>query len=105
MSMSLTPKQAELLSYIERYQTENGGVSPSFEEMMQALNLKSKSGVHRLITALEERRRVIRPYNRSRAIEIVRDDVETPALHRFSTRELVAELARRSNVRRFEQAA
>jgi hypothetical protein len=53
---------------------------------------------------LEERRRIIRPFHRARAIEIVREDIETPAIHRFSTRELVAELARRSDTKRFQRA-
>ena len=50
----LTPKQYELLSYIDTFISQHG-VSPSFDEMKDALNLKSKSGIHRLITALEER--------------------------------------------------
>ncbi len=50
----LTPKQHELLCFIHN-SLEESGVSPSFEEMKDALGLKSKSGVHRLISALEER--------------------------------------------------
>jgi repressor LexA len=67
----LTKKQHELLSYIHEKLGETG-VSPSFEEMKDALDLKSKSGVHRLISALEERGFLRRLPNRARALEIVR---------------------------------
>ena len=67
----LTRKQHDLLSFINtRLQTS--GVSPSFEEMKEALELKSKSGVHRLISALEERRFIRRLPNRARALEVLR---------------------------------
>lgn len=67
----LTRKQHDLLKFIhERLQTS--GVSPSFEEMKEALELKSKSGVHRLISALEERRFIRRLPNRARALEVLR---------------------------------
>jgi repressor LexA len=67
----LTRKQSELLSYIHERLSESG-VSPSFEEMKEALALKSKSGVHRLISALEERGFIRRLPNRARALEVVR---------------------------------
>jgi repressor LexA len=67
----LTRKQNELLSYIHERLAESG-VSPSFEEMKDALALKSKSGVHRLISALEERGFIRRLPNRARALEILR---------------------------------
>ncbi len=67
----LTRKQHELLTYIHEKLGETG-VSPSFEEMKVALDLKSKSGVHRLISALEERGFLRRLPNRARALEIVR---------------------------------
>jgi repressor LexA len=67
----LTRKQHELLCYINEKLGETG-VSPSFEEMKDALELKSKSGVHRLISALEERGFIRRLANRARALEIVR---------------------------------
>lgn len=67
----LTRKQHELLCYINDRLGETG-VSPSFEEMKDALELKSKSGVHRLISALEERGFIRRLANRARALEIVR---------------------------------
>ncbi len=66
----LTSKQNELLRFIHD-RLENSGVSPSFEEMKDALNLKSKSGVHRLIGALEERGFIRRLPNRARALEIL----------------------------------
>jgi repressor LexA len=67
----LTRKQSELLTYIHQRLTESG-VSPSFEEMKDALALKSKSGVHRLISALEERGFIRRLPNRARALEVLR---------------------------------
>jgi repressor LexA len=67
----LTRKQHELLSYIHNRLSETG-VSPSFEEMKEALDLKSKSGVHRLISALEERGFIRRLANRARALEVLR---------------------------------
>ncbi|HEX5183651.1 MAG TPA: transcriptional repressor LexA [Allosphingosinicella sp.] len=67
----LTRKQSELLTYIQERLKESG-VSPSFEEMKDALALKSKSGVHRLISALEERGFIRRLPNRARALEILR---------------------------------
>jgi len=67
----LTRKQHELICYIEDRLAETG-VSPSFEEMKEALDLKSKSGVHRLINALEERGFLRRLPNRARALEILR---------------------------------
>ena len=67
----LTAKQHELLCFINDRLSETG-VSPSFEEMKDALDLKSKSGVHRLISALEERNFIRRLPNRARALEVVR---------------------------------
>jgi repressor LexA len=67
----LTAKQHQLLCFIHDRLGETG-VSPSFEEMKEALELKSKSGVHRLISALEERSFLRRLPNRARALEIVR---------------------------------
>ena len=67
----LTRKQHELLLYIDRRLSESG-VSPSFEEMKDALDLKSKSGVHRLISALEERGFIRRLPNRARALEVLK---------------------------------
>lgn len=67
----LTRKQHELICFISD-RLEETGVSPSFEEMKDALNLKSKSGVHRLISALEEREFIRRLPNRARALEVLR---------------------------------
>ncbi|NBB70529.1 MAG: transcriptional repressor LexA [Alphaproteobacteria bacterium] len=67
----LTPRQHELLRFIHAYVARNG-VSPSFEEMRDSLNLKSKSGIHRLISALEERGYIRRLAHRARAIELLR---------------------------------
>jgi repressor LexA len=67
----LTRKQMELLDFI-RVRMEADGVPPSFDEMKEALDLKSKSGIHRLITALEERGFIRRLAHRARAIEIVK---------------------------------
>ena len=67
----LTSKQYELLRFIHERLKESG-VPPSFEEMKEALNLRSKSGIHRLITALEERGFIRRLPNRARALEVIR---------------------------------
>ena len=67
----LTRKQHELVCFINDRLAETG-VSPSFEEMKDALDLKSKSGVHRLISALEERQFIRRLPNRARALEVLR---------------------------------
>jgi repressor LexA len=67
----LTAKQHELLMFIHG-RLGQSGVSPSFDEMREALDLKSKSGVHRLISALEERKFIRRLPNRARALEIIK---------------------------------
>ncbi len=67
----LTRKQHELIRFIQ-HRLEETGISPSFEEMKDALDLKSKSGVHRLISALEERGFIRRLPNRARALEVMR---------------------------------
>ena len=67
----LTRKQHELLTFIDQHLTTTG-FSPSFEEMKTALDLKSKSGIHRLITALEERGFLRRRHHRARALEVLR---------------------------------
>lgn len=67
----LTRKQHELLMFIDRH-LHDTGFSPSFEEMKEALRLKSKSGIHRLITALEERGFLKRRAHRARALEVIR---------------------------------
>lgn len=67
----LTKKQHELLMFINE-RIKEGGVSPSFDEMKEALDLRSKSGIHRLITALEERGFIRRLAHRARALEILK---------------------------------
>ena len=67
----LTRKQHELITFIQN-RLEESGISPSFEEMKEALDLKSKSGVHRLISALEERGFLRRLPNRARALEVIK---------------------------------
>jgi repressor LexA len=67
----LTKKQYELLLYIDHHLKQTG-FSPSFEEMKEALKLKSKSGIHRLISALEERGFLGRRRHRARALEVLR---------------------------------
>jgi repressor LexA len=76
----LTTKQHELLVFIDK-QLRATGCSPSFEEMKEALDLRSKSGIHRLITALEERGFLKRHKHRARALEVLRlsDDLSPPA--------------------------
>lgn len=67
----LTPKQHELLLYIDKYLKETG-CSPSFDEMKDALGLCSKSGIHRLISALDERGFLRRHKHRARALEVIK---------------------------------
>jgi len=102
----LTRKQNELLNYIELV-IATDGTSPSFEEMKEALGLKSKSGVHRLIAALEERGFIRRLKHRARALEVVvgrREQIvgrpvlstlATNPLAGFSLAQLRAEIERR----------
>ena len=78
----LTKKQYDLLLFLEKRLRETG-VSPSYDEMKEALDLKSKSGIHRLITGLEERGFIRRLPHRARAVEVLRvpenkDQLETP---------------------------
>ena len=75
----LTRKQLELLDFIQK-RLARDGVPPSFDEMKEALDLRSKSGIHRLITALEERGFIRRLAHRARAIEILKlpDAMEKP---------------------------
>ena len=67
----LTKKQRDLLEFIHK-RVQRDGVPPSFDEMKEALDLRSKSGIHRLITALEERGFIRRLAHRARAIEVVK---------------------------------
>ena len=67
----LTKRQLDLLKYIDK-RVKQDGYSPSFEEMKEAMSLKSKSGIHRLIKALEERGFLRRLENRARALEVIK---------------------------------
>lgn len=88
----LTRKQHELLTFIQT-RLEDSGISPSFEEMKEALDLKSKSGVHRLISALEERGFIRRLANRARALEVIREpDTASPRAAARATAPAVAQV-------------
>ncbi len=88
----LTRKQYDLLMFVHK-RVQRDGVSPSFDEMKEALNLRSKSGIHRLITALEERGFIRRLAHRARAIEIIRlpDNIEDTLPNRGGFRPSVIE--------------
>lgn len=88
----LTRKQHELICFIDD-RLKATGVSPSFEEMKEALDLKSKSGVHRLISALEEREFIRRLPNRARALEVLRMP-ERPVAKKAGTAKPGATVAR-----------
>ncbi|MEM1053202.1 MAG: transcriptional repressor LexA [Pseudomonadota bacterium] len=77
----LTAKQHELIRFIQQ-RLEETGISPSFEEMKEALDLKSKSGVHRLISALEERGFIRRLPNRARALEVIKNPEDSTPMPR-----------------------
>ena len=79
----LTKKQLELLTFLKNHLKKND-VSPSFDEMKDALNLKSKSGIHRLVSALEERGFIRRLPNRARAIEIIKTTAIEPSIRRIA---------------------
>ena len=68
----LTYRQRELLEFIADYMDTSDGISPSFEEMRIGVGLRSKSGVHRLITSLNERGYIRQLYHRARSIEVIR---------------------------------
>lgn len=77
--MSLTKKQSELLTFIDGYIKESHGVAPSFDEMAAAVQQASKSGVHRLIEALEDKGYIRRLPHRARAIDVIRRAGDPPA--------------------------
>lgn len=90
----LTAKQHELIRFIQQ-RLEETGISPSFEEMKDALDLKSKSGVHRLISALEERGFIRRLANRARALEVIKmPEDAVPSARRSAPSGEVVEFAR-----------
>ena len=79
----LTKKQLELLTFLKNHLKKND-VPPSFDEMKDALNLKSKSGIHRLVSALEERGFIRRLPNRARAIEIIKTTAIEPSIRKIT---------------------
>jgi repressor LexA len=99
VSLMLTRKQHELLLFIHERLKESG-IPPSFDEMKEALDLASKSGIHRLITALEERGFIRRLPNRARALEVIRlPDSIAPGLgaaRKFSPSVIEGSLGKRS---------
>ena len=76
----LTKKQKELFDYLSNYIAKNS-ISPSFEEMKNAVNLKSKSGIHRLITSLEQRGFIKRLKHKARAMEITKTLTNLSLIH------------------------
>lgn len=100
----LTRKQHELICFINDRLSESG-VSPSFEEMKEALDLKSKSGVHRLISALEERQFIRRLPNRARALEVLRMPERPESKKRTGSAAAATPVAAPGNVRAMPQPA
>ena len=86
----LTEKQHQLLSYLIDYQAEKD-ITPSFDEMRAAIGLASKSGIHRLVSALEERGYIRKLPNRARAIEILRHPGSGPETYKASTNVVAAD--------------
>ena len=100
----LTKKQHDLLMFIHK-RVEKDGVSPSFDEMKAALSLRSKSGIHRLITALEERGFIRRLPHRARAIEVLRlpSNVGTTSTRGFKPAVIEGDLGREPAADAIEQ--
>ena len=86
----LTGKQHQLLSYLIDYQAEKD-ITPSFDEMRSAIGLASKSGIHRLVSALEERGYIRKLPNRARAIEILRHPGNRPEAYKAGTNVITAD--------------
>ena len=86
----LTGKQHQLLSYLIDYQAEKD-ITPSFDEMRAAIGLASKSGIHRLVSALEERGYIRKLPNRARAIEILRHPGNRPEAYKAGTNVITAD--------------
>src|SRR3546814_4612694 len=76
----MTARQLETLAYIDAYQQASGGVSPSFAEIRDRLGLEARSGVFRLVDALEARGHIRRLRHRARAIEVIRSEEHTSEL-------------------------
>lgn len=77
MSMGLTASQRELFAFLNRFMSENNGQAPTFDQMAVAIGAKSKSRIHELLTALEERGLIRHLVGRARAIEIIARDGDT----------------------------
>ncbi len=92
----LTKKQHQLLTFIDEHISEKG-ISPSFDEMKEALDLKSKSGIHRLISALEERGFLRRLRHRARALEVLKRPEEMSKANAMPFRPRVIEGGRRQD--------
>ena len=84
----LTVKQKKLLEYINSFQKKNG-VTPSYEEMKSALDLRSKSGIHRLILALEERGFLKRLAHKARALEVIKDGISSVKISNQNSKNVV----------------
>lgn len=80
MTMGLTISQSRCLEAIAQYQADNGGVSPSYDELAAVLGWKAKSQVHTIVVGLEQRGRIRRLRGRRRALEIV-DTRSKPVVH------------------------
>jgi len=90
----MTRQQSRLLQFIVEYQREHGGdISPSLDEMGRALGLKSKAGIHRLLTRLEDAGRIARKPRRARSVRLVNPTVPVPEF-----RAIVLRLAEREGV-------
>lgn len=68
----MTPSQQRLLFFIDQYMKQGHGIAPTYTEMVAHMNLKSKSGIHRLLLGLEERGFIRRLPNRARALQVVK---------------------------------
>ena len=99
----LTKKQKELFDYLKKY-ISNNQISPSFEEMKKAINLKSKSGIHRLITSLEERGFIKRLKHKARAMEIIyKDNLDNTSLSNSINIPLIGVIAAGEAIEAIEQ--
>lgn len=87
----MTRRQAQLLEFLQASELVNRGVTPSLDEMAAALGLKSKSGIHRILTSLEEQGRIARHYRRARTVIVTDPAAPTADELRGMVLRLVAE--------------
>ena len=99
----LTKKQKELFDYLKDY-IANNQISPSFEEMKLAVNLKSKSGIHRLITSLEQRGFIKRLKHKARAMEIIDKSSDTNTSNEIINIPLIGSIAAGEAIEAIENA-